>query len=135
MNLFKRIKHYYEYKKLVKKSKQDLYNDFNIRVDNIYRLYTVLNVPDETQIYGKENADKLTETWIKSWLVRLDTFLVNKHIREFVIRQELTKIDDQNYLIVFRYKYLNIEKILYVLYLLGIITFITILTLTFIKIF
>jgi hypothetical protein len=133
MNIFKRIKFYYTYKNIANEIKKDLLENFNVRIDNINRLYTVINIPDETQIYGSEHANALTEEFLRKWLVKFDTFLVNNQIKEFLIREELTKIDDLNYLIVFRYKYLNVEKILYTLYTLGIITFVTFLVMLFLK--
>jgi hypothetical protein len=133
MNIFKRIKFYYTYKNITNEIKKDLLENFNVRIDNINRLYTVINIPDETQIYGSEHANALTEEFLRKWLVKFDTFLVNNQIKEFLIREELTKIDDLNYLIVFRYKYLNVEKILYTLYTLGIITFVTFLVMLFLK--
>jgi len=133
VNIFKRIKHFYEYKKLVKNCSTELHDNFSIRIDNIYRLYTVVNIPDETLIYGPDHSDALTEEWLRKWLVSLDTLLVNNHLKEFIIREELTRIDNQNFLIVLRYKYLNIEKIHYIFYILGIITFITFLVILFIK--
>jgi len=133
MNIFKRIRFYYTYKEILNNLKDDLLKNFNVRVDNINRLYTVINIPDETQIYGSEHVNALTEEYLRKWLIKFDTFLVNNQIKEFIIREELTKIDNLNYLIVFRYKYLNIEKILYTFYILGIITFITFLVMLFLK--
>jgi len=135
MNIFKRIKLYYEYKKLLKDNIEDLQSKYSFRVDNINRIYTVIHIPDDIKVYGPEHIEALTEEWLKKWLIRLDTYLVNIHLKEFLNRDTLTKIDDQNFLLVLRYKYLNLEKIYYTLYLLGIISFITILVTLIIKIF
>ncbi len=133
MNIFKRIKFYYEYKKLVEDNIKELKEQYNIRIDNIYRLYTVIHVSDDVRSYGSEHVEALTEEWLKKWLIMFDTLLVNIHLKEFLIREELSKIDDHNYLLVMRYKYLNLEKIYYTLYLLGIIAFITIIVTIIIK--
>lgn len=134
MNIFKRFKFYTMYKQLLKEHKQTLLTDYNVRIDKINRIYTVINVPDETQIYGNDNAKKLTETWLKNWLSNFDQYLINNQIKELLDIVEISQIDEQNFLLIMEYKYLNVANWIYISTILSIITFITFLVVLFIKI-
>ena len=107
MNFFKKIAIFRQYIKIVKQHKAELKRDFNLQFDRIFRLYTVINVPDETQIYGPDNTPRLTEGFIKSWVTTLDKYLFDIGLKEYVEVQEISRIDNVNFLLVLRYKYLN----------------------------
>lgn len=134
MNIFRKFKLYGIYRGLVKSHSDEILEQFNMRTDRLKRMYTVINVPDETQMYGEENAARLTETFLKNWLASLDKYLLENGIKEFTKVEEITPIDNQNFLVVIRYKYLNIANWIWISAGLGTITFVTFLILLFIKI-
>lgn len=134
MNIIKGFKFYRMYKKLLKEHKKVLLSDFNVRIDNINRIYTVINIPDETQIYGQDHGKTLTETWLKKWLAEFDQYLINNQIKELTEIVEITQMDEQNFLLIMEYKYLNIANWIYASTALSVIAFITFLVVLFIKI-
>ncbi|MFV2015050.1 MAG: hypothetical protein ACC656_06465, partial [Candidatus Heimdallarchaeota archaeon] len=133
MNIFKKFKLYVIYRKLIITFKNELLNKFNIRTDQIKRMYTVINVPDETQIYGEENSGRLTENFLKQWLANLDSYLFEKGIKEYSEVQEITPIDKQNFLIIIKYKYLKIDNWIWMFTIILATTFITSLVVLLIK--
>lgn len=47
MNIIKRIKYYNLYKSVLKKHRYDLQEKFNIKIDDLYRMYTVYHIEEE----------------------------------------------------------------------------------------
>lgn len=120
MNFFKRLIIFRQYIKIVRTYKAELKQEFNLKFDRIFRLYTVINVPDETQIYGPENTPRLTEEFIKNWVGTLDKYLFEIGLKEYVEVQEISKLDNVNFLLVLKYKYLNTLRWANALTLIGI---------------
>ena len=116
MNLFKKFIFYSTYRTLVKQHTAQLAERFDIRVDNIYRMYTVIHVPDDTTLYGPQNAQRLAGNWLKNWLATLDQFLVEIELKELTAVEKISQLDPQNFLLVIRYKYLNIANWMYAVY-------------------
>jgi len=135
MNIFKRISLLITYSKILNVNKEELLEKFNVRVDSVKRIYTVINVPDDEYTYGEQHALKLTETYLKSWLGKLDKYLITKGIKEFTDVQEITTIDQQNFLLIIRYKFLNTARIANILIGISTITTLAALISLFIKIF
>lgn len=134
MNLFKRFKFYFEYKHLLKTHKKELLDKYNVRIDKINRIYTVINVPDESHVYGVNQGKILSETWLRNWLAEFDQYLINNDIKELTDIVEISQVDSQNFLLILEYKYLNIANMMYTSVVLSIIAFITFLVTLFIKI-
>ena len=80
VSFFRKLKLFSYYKKVVKNNKIKLERELNIRIDSAYRLYTVLNIPEE--LYGeftlkKSDIDKISESYIREYM-----FEVSKSLRE-----------------------------------------------------
>lgn len=106
-SLWNKIKFFFEYRRIIKRNKARINGQFNLRIDRIYRLYTVLNLPEDAQTYGKD----LTETYIKKYLSELDKYFKEVLLSEIVGITKMEKIDGQNYLIVFSYAGFDTSKV------------------------
>ena len=86
ISLWKKIKLFNSYKKIVKDSKKELESKFNLRIDGAHRMYTVLNIPEELigEEYSlrKSDIDKISENFITEYGMELKKFLDTKGLTE-----------------------------------------------------
>ena len=95
--------------------------NFNIRVDNADRLYTVLNIPtnlvEEPYNLRKADVDIIAQNYIRDYISDLSNYLNSIGIAElYDFYEPIKKVDKYSYLIVIGYKQLDsveINKILY----------------------
>jgi hypothetical protein len=99
------------YRQIAKTNEKELLERFNVRIDEVGRLYTVINVPNQTDTYGPKDGPRITKTMLQNWLNKFDNYLVQIGLKELTQVQELTEIDEMNYLLVIRFKSLNIARI------------------------
>ena len=104
ISYFTKIKLFLSYRKIVKQNKSELQKNLNIRVDNAYRLYTVLNVPEELigEAYSlkKSDIDRISETYIREYSAEVSRFLNSKGLVELFRSYEIKKVDKYSYLVV-----------------------------------
>lgn len=104
IGLIKKIRLFYLYKKSVKLISKQLDKNFALRIDSAYRMYTVLNIPEE--IIGeaftlkKSDIDKISENYIKEYSTELSRVLNNNGLSELFEFYEIKKVDKFSYLIV-----------------------------------
>jgi hypothetical protein len=100
----------FRYIKLIKMHKDELQKLHNIRVDRIYRMWTVLNLIDD-----KENVDKYgyfyVDTKLKEYVSGIDKFFMKNGLFEFVGLSKADQINIYNILIVIEYKFLSTRKL------------------------
>jgi len=109
--MLKNYKLYKMYRKLVKENQEELLQKFNLRVDEVGRLYTVINLPPQADTYGPKDGPRITASLLKNWLSRLDEFLISKSIKELTAVETMQEIDESNYLLIIRFKFLNMARI------------------------
>jgi hypothetical protein len=104
VSIFKKIKIFNSFRKTIKSIKNELQNEFNIRVDNSYRMYTVLNIPEdiigEAYVLRKSDIDKISENYTREFSISLSNFLNSKNLNELYRIYEIKKVDKYSYLIV-----------------------------------
>ena len=104
ISLIKKIKIFREFKKILKLNSTELEQVFGARVDKAYRIYNVLNIPAEMigEPYNlrKSDIDKLAETSIKEYTVKISEFLDSKGLKEMYGFYEVKKVDKYSYLVV-----------------------------------
>lgn len=104
LSFISKIKLFTLYKRSIKKNKTELLNNFNIRVDNSYRLYTVINIPEELigEAYSikKSDIDKISENYIKEYSSKLGLFLNRIDLGEMFEYYEIRKVDKYSYLVI-----------------------------------
>lgn len=115
ISFLKKIKLFLSYRRIVKQNKVDLEKNLNIRVDNAYRLYTVLNVPEELvgEAYSlkKSDIDRISETYIREYSGEVARFLNSKGLVELFRSYEIKKVDKYSYLIVIGFSLLETPKL------------------------
>lgn len=114
VSLLKRIKLFRKYKKIIDSCKDQLLSQFNTRVDRSYRIYTVLNIPQELigEAYSlrKADIDKISETFTREWTLELSKFLESKDLNELYRIYEIRKVDKYSYLLVVGYSLFQSNK-------------------------
>ena len=121
MGIFKDLSLFFNYRKIINKSKVNLEGQFNIRIDNADRMYTVLNIPtnlvEEPYNLRKGDVDIIAQNYIRDYVSELSTYLNSIGISElYDFYQPIKKVDKYSYLIVIGYKQLDsveINKIIY----------------------
>ena len=103
ISFFKKLRLFSFYKKIIKKNKVRLERELNIRIDSAYRLYTVLNIPEE--LYGeftlkKSDIDKISENYIREYIFEVSKFLRSIGLNELFESYEVKKVDKYSYLLV-----------------------------------
>jgi hypothetical protein len=104
ISLYKKIQIFREFKKTLKLNKTELEEIFGARIDNAYRIYNVINLPAEMigEPYNlrKTDIDKLAETSIREYTVKVSEFLDSKGLKEMYGFYEVKKVDKYSYLVV-----------------------------------
>jgi hypothetical protein len=104
ISFFKKIKIFREFRKILKLNKIELEQVFGARIDNAYRIYNVLNIPAEMigEPYNlrKSDIDKLAETSIREYTVKISEYLDSKGLKEMYDFYEVKKVDKYSYLVV-----------------------------------
>jgi hypothetical protein len=106
ISFFKKLTLFSLYKKTLKLNKLRLERELNVRIDSAYRLYTVLNIPEE--LYGeftlkKSDVDKISENYIREYTFEVSKFLKSIGLNELFESYEVKKVDKYSYLIVIGY--------------------------------
>jgi hypothetical protein len=114
ISLWKKIKLFNNFKKTLKTNKEVLENKYNIRIDNAYRLYTVLNIPEELigESYSlkKSDIDRISENFIVEYGKDLASFLNGKGLNELYEYYEIKKVDKYSYLLVWGFSLFKSNK-------------------------
>lgn len=105
LSLYKKIKLFLYYRKKLQKNKFDLSNNFNIRIDNSLRMYTVLNIPieniEEPYNLRKSDIDNLSKNYISEYSTKLSYYLDNMGLAELYDYYDVKKVDKYSYLVIF----------------------------------
>lgn len=113
ISFFKKLNLFSLYKKRVKENKVRLEQELNIRVDSAYRLYTVLNIPEE--LYGeftlkKSDIDKISENYIREYTFQVSKFLREIGLSELFESYDVKKVDKYSYLLVIGFSLFKSNK-------------------------
>jgi len=115
VNIFKKIYLFFLFRRNLLKSETDLKMQFNIRIDNILRFYTVLNVPNEVmeEPYNlrKSDIDTISRNYIKEYNSQLSQFLNSKGLTELYEIYDMEKVDKYSYLLVFGFSLFNTKRL------------------------
>jgi hypothetical protein len=122
--MFKKIKLFYAYRRILKNKSLVLKNKYNIRIDNAWRMYTVLNVPEELvgEAYSlkKSDIDKISENYIKQFYIEVGQELNTSGLTELFNIYDVQKVDKYSYLVVIGFSQFKSQKYFNLLYYLGI---------------
>lgn len=105
VNIFKKISLFKTFKKVIKKNTDELNIKYGLRVDKSYRLYTVLNIPEDLigEAYSLKTSDinKISENYIREYSSELSDYLNTKNLNELYKTYEVKKVSKYSYLLVF----------------------------------
>ena len=114
ISFFKKIQLFLYYRRIVKQNKVQLEQNLNIRIDEAYRLYTVLNVPEELigEAFSikKSDIDKISESYIREYTMVVSKFLNSIGLSELFQSYEVKKVDKLSYLVVIGFSLFKTNK-------------------------
>jgi hypothetical protein len=115
VSLRKKIQLYLTYRKTLEKNRENLFQNFTSRVDKVYRIYTVINLPkeelDEPYNFRKRDLDIFAEKYIRDYSQNIAKYLNSLGLNELYDIYEVKKVDKFSYLIVIGYKLFNTDKL------------------------
>lgn len=109
MSFFKKVRLFFIYKKIVDMNREKILDkSLNLRIDSVYRIYTVLNMTEDVKTYGISVAERI----ITEYIQKMDGFFVNLNLSEYIGILDIEKVTDTDYLIVFGYGHFNTAKVM-----------------------
>jgi hypothetical protein len=113
-SLFKSISLYLLYRKILNNKRTELESKFNSRVDKVYRIYTVLNLPNELfeEPYNirKQDIDALSSKYISEFSAEVSKYLNSIGLTELYELYDIRKVDKFSYLIVVGFSLFRTDK-------------------------
>lgn len=125
MSFFRKISLFFTYRNILNSISKELEIEYGTRIDNIYRMYTVLNIPEtifeEPYNLRRTDIDTLSRNYILDFRKNMSSYLVSKGLLELFDTYEIRKVDKYSYLIVMGYALFNTRKVANNLIILSII--------------
>lgn len=115
VSLRKKIQLYLTYRKTLEKNRENLFQNFTSRIDKVYRIYTVINLPkeelDEPYNFRKRDLDIFAEKYIRDYSQNMAKYLDSLGLNELYDIYEVKKVDKFSYLIVIGFRLFNTDKL------------------------
>jgi len=114
MNFFKKIIIFFTYRSKINTIKEELKLEYNAKIDSIYRIYTVLNLPpiifEEPYNLRTYDIDQISRNYILDFRRNISDFLVKRGLMELFELYEIRKVDKYSYLVIFGFSLFNTKK-------------------------
>lgn len=112
MGILKDLRLFFLFRRTIRKNKTELLSNFNIRIDDADRMYTVLNIPDslfgEPYNIRKGDIDAISESYIREYISKISSYLNSIGLSEmYDYYDPIKKVDKYSYLIVLGYKQID----------------------------
>jgi hypothetical protein len=111
MNLYYKWKNYITYKKILKKNKKELKENFNLEIDWVNRIWSVIKLPNNLSEDANKYGYLFTEKEVEKYIKRLDKYFTKIGIFELIELEDLVLLNPVEVGITFKYKFLNTKKI------------------------
>jgi hypothetical protein len=115
MSFFRKISLFFTYRNILNSISKELEIEYGTRIDNIYRMYTVLNIPEtifeEPYNLRRTDIDNLSRNYILDFRKNMSSYLVSKGLLELFDTYEIRKVDKYSYLIIMGYALFNTRKV------------------------
>ena len=86
VSLRKKIQLYLTYRKTLEKNRENLFQNFTSRIDRVYRIYTVINLPkeemEEPYNFRKRDLDIFAEKYIREYSQNIAQYLNSLGLNE-----------------------------------------------------
>lgn len=112
MNIFKKIKLYWTFKREIKSNRVTLESNFNLRIDRADRLYSVLNIPEnifeDPYNTRKSDIETISQTYVREYVNNVSKYLDSLGLQElYDFYEPVKRVEKYSYLIVLGYKPFN----------------------------
>lgn len=121
MKFFKNLRLFRSFKSILNQNQVLLEGDYNIRIDKAFRMYTVLNIPED--LFGEPynirtgDIDTISQTYLRDYIRKLSDFLNSKGLSElYDFYEPVKRVEKYSYLIVLGFKPFNSLKYNNILY-------------------
>ena len=119
ISLRKKIGFFIEYRANINRIRKELLTQLGLRVDGAYRLYTVLNIPEE--LYGefvikKSDIDTISDTYIREYYAEASKLLNSNNLSELYNVYSIKKITKYSFLIVIGFSLFKSHKFYNLIY-------------------
>lgn len=121
MKFFKNLRLFRSFKNILNQNQVLLEGDYNIRIDKAFRMYTVLNIPED--LFGEPynirtgDIDTISQTYLRDYIRKLSEFLNSKGLSElYDFYEPVKRVEKYSYLIVLGFKPFNSLKYNNILY-------------------
>ena len=115
ISIFKKLKLYLNYRKVILSNRLDFKNNYNLRIDNVNRIYTVVNVPNQLfdEPYNMRTADinRISEPYITEYIRQVSLYLNKIGLSELYKMYDVQKVDKYSYLIVIGFSLFDTSKV------------------------
>ena len=115
MNFFKKIIVFFTYRSKINTIKEELKLEYNAKIDSIYRIYTVLNLPpiifEEPYNLRTYDIDQISRNYILDFRRNISDFLIKRGLMELFELYEIRKVDKYSYLLIFGFSLFNTKKV------------------------
>ena len=112
---FKKLKIFLKYRKSLKEIEDSLKNELNVRVDNAYRIYTVINIPEENfeepYNFRKSDIDRISEKFLKEYFGKLSEILNRGGLMELYNVYDIQKVGKYSYLPIVGFSLFRTDKL------------------------
>lgn len=112
---FKKLKIFLKYRKSLKEIEDSLKNELNVRVDNAYRIYTVINIPEENfeepYNFRKSDIDRISEKFLKEYFGKLSEILNRGGLMELYNVYDIQKVGKYSYLTIVGFSLFRTDKL------------------------
>jgi hypothetical protein len=133
ISFWKKIKLFLFYTKTLNKIKRELLNNYKTKVDDVYRLYTILNLNNNSlfdengsleQRLANENYNLMPSQYeqrfieeaynrkLREFSTELSTFLNSKGLSELYVFYEIEKLNKFNYLVILGFSLFKTDQII-----------------------
>jgi len=113
----KSILNYIRYRKLIEENREELENDFDIKIDKIYRLGTRVSLPENKFIVLKEYKNSELDIYkslndeVKKTITKLDRFFMQKNLVEYIGIFNIDRVDVNLVTIILSYRLFDVIKL------------------------
>jgi hypothetical protein len=114
VGFFKKIFLFFVYRSKLLKLETDLKLNYNLRIDNVLRFYTVLNIPEsvleEPYNFRRSDIDTISRSFISEYTSNLSQYLNMRGFTELFVVYDIEKVDKYSYLLVFGFSLFNTKR-------------------------
>jgi len=115
--MFKSFINYIRYRKLIEKNKDELVNDFDLKIDRLFRLGARISIPDNKYYVLKEykNSEldiyKSLDEEAKKFISKLDKYFIKKNLVEYIGIYSADRVEDNLVILIMSYRLFNVVKL------------------------